>query len=234
MAELALSSDYDSLYDALGYRFQDAANLTTALTHRSWSAENADATQNERLEFLGDAVLGLAVTERLYRNQPEQAEGELAKARAEVVSAPVLSSVARELGVGPLLRLGRGEQRSCGSDKDSILADAMEAIIGALYLDSDWSTARAVVDELFAGHLVSAQDRPGIRDHKTRLQELAAERSMAAPIYDTRWSGPDHGRQFHSTVAVGAVNGTGSGSSKKQAQQQAAEDALTQLRSAAE
>jgi len=230
LADIAVSPAFTSLYDDLGYRFTDEQLLITALTHRSYAAENPDAAQNERLEFLGDAVLGLAVTEMLYRNEPDHVEGDLAKARAEVVSAPSLASVARSLGLGPRLRLGRGEELSEGSEKDSILADAVEAVIGAVYLDSDWPTVHEMIDVLFADAVQDAQNRPGVLDHKTRLQELAAELSMAAPEYSTNWTGPDHGRQFHSTVTVGSARGTGVGSSKKQAQQNAAEDALVQLR----
>lgn len=230
MADTAVSPAFTSLYDDLGHRFADEQLLLSALTHRSFAAENEGAVQNERLEFLGDAVLDLAVTEMLYRNQPDHVEGDLAKARAEVVSAPALADIARSLGLGSQMRLGRGEALSGGDDKESILADAFEAVIGAVYLDSDWPTVRSVVQRLFADAVDEAQNRPGVLDHKTRLQELAAELSLAAPEYSTHWTGPDHGRQFHSTVAVGTVSGTGAGSSKKQAQQNAAEDALAQLR----
>ncbi len=230
MAEIAAVPDFSSLYDALGHRFSSVEPLVTALTHRSWSAEHPEAEQNERLEFLGDAVLGLAVTEHLYQKQPDHVEGDLAKARAEVVSAPELARVARRLGLGPMVRLGRGEELSGGHDKESILADAMEAVLGAVYLDGGWSTVRTTIDRLFGDIMDHAQTGPGVRDHKTRLQELAAELSVAPPDYDTRWSGPDHGRQFSSTVAVGGVIGRGSGTSKKQAQQRAAEDALNQLK----
>lgn len=230
MAEIAAVPDLTSLYDALGHRFSSVEPLVTALTHRSWTAENPESEQNERLEFLGDAVLGLAVTENLYQRQPNHVEGDLAKARAEVVSAPALAQVARQLGLGPMVRLGRGEELSGGCDKESILADAMEAVLGAVYLDAGWPAVRDVIDRLFFEIIDQAQTGPGVRDHKTRLQELAAELSVAAPDYDTRWSGPDHGRQFTSTVSVGGVVGRGSGTSKKQAQQQAAEDALNQLK----
>ena len=215
MAEITAVPDFTSLYDAIGHRFSSVEPLVIALTHRSWTSENPETEQNERLEFLGDAVLGLAVTENLYRRQPDHVEGDLAKARAEVVSAPALALVARQLELGPMLRLGRGEELSGGSDKESILADAMEAVLGAVYIDAGWPTVRAVIDRLFGDIIDHAQIGPGVRDHKTRLQELAAELSVSAPDYDTRWSGPDHGRQFSSTVAVGGVVGRGSGTSKK-------------------
>lgn len=214
---------------ALGHTFSDAALLDLALTHRSWCAENGGAPSNERLEFLGDAVLGLSITDSLYHREPGQAEGDLAKARAEVVSAPVLAAIAQSLGIGPMLRLGKGEEQSGGREKESILADAMEAVIAAVYLDGGWDAARGVVVELLSSAAAAAQTTPGERDYKTRLQERAAEMSLPAPEYDVSSSGPDHGRQFSSRVRVGATVGRGTGRSKKQAQQRAAEQALSKL-----
>ncbi len=230
MAESAPSSNTSVvLGDALGYDFTDPTLLDLALTHRSWCAENGDAPSNERLEFLGDAVLGLSITDALYVKEPDQAEGNLAKARAEIVSAPVLATIAKELGLGPLLRLGRGEELSGGRSKESILSDAMEAVIAAVYLDGGWEAARALVVHLLAGASAEAQIAPGERDYKTRLQERAAEMALPAPEYDISSSGPDHGRQFASTVRVGQTTGHGTGRSKKQAQQRAAEQALSML-----
>lgn len=228
MADDAAPS-YESLHSALGHDFTDVGLLQLALTHRSWCAENEGSSSNERLEFLGDAVLGLAVTDSLYLNEPDQAEGDLAKARAEVVSADSLAHLARTLELGPLLRLGRGEEMSSGREKDSILADAMEAVIGALYLDGGWNAAKAVVDALLGEATQAAQVRPGVRDYKTRLQERAAELGVAAPVYSVNAFGPDHGRRFSATVDVGKVTGTGAGTSKKQAQQAAASDALDKI-----
>ncbi len=184
---------------------------------------------NERLEFLGDAVLGLAITDSLYLNEPDQAEGDLAKARAEVVSAESLAQLARSLDLGPLLRLGRGEEMSDGRQKNSILADAMEAVIGAMYLDGGWVVAKQVVDALLGELTLEAQVEPGVRDYKTRLQERAAELGWAAPVYSVSAHGPDHGRRFQAAVQVGDLDGAGEGTSKKQAQQAAAADALNKI-----
>jgi len=225
------SEEHVALSEALGYDFVDGSWFDLALTHRSWCAEHGDAPSNERLEFLGDAVLGLSITDSLFNDNPDTAEGDLAKARAEIVSAPVLASIARAIGLGPLLRLGKGEELSGGREKDSILADAMEAVIAAVYLDGGWEAARALVVRHLSGASVQAQSTPGERDYKTRLQERAAEMALPAPEYDISSSGPDHGRRFMSTVRVGKTIGRGTGRSKKQAQQQAAEEALTVLNS---
>lgn len=223
------SKKYVALGESLGYTFSDISLLELALTHRSWCAENNDAPSNERLEFLGDAVLGLSITDSLYLNEPDQAEGNLAKARAEIVSAPVLAEIADGLGLGQLLRLGRGEELSGGRSKESILADAMEAVIAAVYLDGGWEVARKLVVRLLAGVSEVAKTGPGERDYKTRLQERAAEMSLPSPEYDISSTGPDHGRQFSSIVRVGPTTGHGMGRSKKQAQQRAAEQALLML-----
>lgn len=227
----AESSDekYLSLYSALGYSFDDPSLLDHAFTHRSWCAENAGRTSNERLEFLGDAVLGMSITESLYANRPEQSEGDLAKARAEVVSTTSLARLARSLDLGDLLFLGKGEELSGGRSKDSILADATEAIFAAVFVDGGWEAARGVVLHLLRGQAEEAQITPGERDFKTRLQEFAALHSLPAPQYDMTVTGPDHGRQFVSNVRVGETVGAGHGTSKKQAQQQAAQAVLALL-----
>ena len=220
---------YEAFYDALGYRFDDRQVLRHALTHRSWCAENPDDPSNERLEFLGDAVLGLVITEQLYNDAPSVAEGSLAKARAEVVSAPTLAAIARHIGLGGLLVLGKGEVLSGGGDKDSILADAMEAVIAAVYIDGGWEAAIRVVRTLLIDDVEQALDAPGRSDYKTRLQELASELGLSAPAYEITATGPDHGRRFNASVAVGTTVGRGSGSSKKQAQQRAAQEAFETL-----
>ena len=220
---------YDGLYDELGYRFGDPSLLRHALTHRSWCAEHPGDPSNERLEFLGDAVLGVVITEKLFHDAPEVSEGSLAKARAEVVSAPTLAAAAREIGLGDLMVLGKGEVVSGGRDKDSILADAMEAVIAAVYLDGGWEPATRVVRSLLVEEAERALEKPGQRDFKTRLQELASELDLDAPAYDITSTGPDHGRRFNATVAVGTTVGRGSGSSKKQAQQRAAQEAFEAL-----
>ncbi|MFT7473260.1 MAG: ribonuclease-3 [Verrucomicrobiales bacterium] len=227
MADLASDGErYRTLSNALGYSFSDETLLDLALTHRSWCAENGDVESNERLEFLGDAVLGLSITESMYESRPEQQEGDLAKSRAEVVSTPSLATIARSLHLGSLVKLGKGEIHSGGHDKDSILADAMEAIFAAVYVDAGWEAARGVVLKQLEEAAALAQTAPGERDYKTRLQELAADSSLPAPEYEISSSGPDHGRTFVSTVRVGQTVGEGRGTSKKQAQQHAAEQAL--------
>ena len=212
----------DVLEAGLGYRFADRALLTTALTHRSWSAENG-GDSNERLEFLGDAVLGLAVTDRVYRTNPDLAEGELAKIRSSVVSAGALTISAREVSLGDALLLGRGEEASGGREKDSILSDALEAVIGAVFLDGGHVCAVRLVHDLLGDPIDLAALDPGIHDHKTRLQELAAQRFGSAPSYLLTADGPAHDRRFHASVEVGGRSfGPGTGKSKKRAEQVAA------------
>ena len=220
---------YASLFVALGYVFDDSEILEHALTHRSWCAENPSDPSNERLEFLGDAILGVTITEKLFHDKPDFVEGDLAKARAEIVSASSLAKVARAIGVGPHLRLGKGEEASGGREKDSILADAMEAVIAAMYLDGGSEPTTRVLRTLLFDHVEQALQTPGERDYKTRLQERASELGHDAPIYDLSFSGPDHDRRFNATVVVGATVGQGSGSSKKQAQQNAAQKAFQAL-----
>jgi ribonuclease III len=201
-----------------------------ALTHRSWCAEHPDDPPNERLEFLGDAVLGLAVTGHIYQAYPELPEGPLAKLRASVVNTASLAAVAAELGLGSGLRLGKGEDLSGGRTKESILADAFEAVLGAVYLDAGWEAARALVVELLAPRIEASADRPGRRDYKTRLQELTAQLAMGAPGYVIDGTGPDHAKQFEAAVVIdGATRGRGVGTSKKRAEQDAARAAWQSL-----
>ena len=214
----------------IGHDFADPGLLRQALTHRSWCAEHPGNDSNERLEFLGDAVLGLVVTDHLYRANPGLAEGDLAKARAQIVSSVALASVALEVGLGAALWLGRGEQRSGGAEKSSILADAMEAVIRAVWLDGGLAAADQVVTGLLAGRLEAAVGVPGGLDYKTRLQEMAAHRGDSGPDYELSAEGPDHAKQFTATVRLGGrVWGAGSGRSKKEAEQAAAADALDRL-----
>ncbi|MBW3573618.1 MAG: ribonuclease III [Actinobacteria bacterium] len=213
----------EALVLRLGYRFSDETLLAKALTHRSWCAEWPGHDSNERLEFLGDAVLGLVVTDHIYRSYPGLPEGELAKVRATVVSAAALAEVAVELGIGTALLLGKGEDASNGREKPSILADATEAVIGAVYLDGGWSAAAGLVMRLVAGRIVEAASGPGGHDYKTRLQELSARRFETLPRYEVADHGPDHAKHFSATVWVGdTARGTGHGRSKKQAEQAAA------------
>jgi ribonuclease-3 len=193
------------------------------LSHRSWCAENPGTGSNERLEFLGDAVLGLVVTVYLYRTYPDMQEGELAKVRASVVNSAALAEMAAELRIGDALLLGKGEDQSGGRAKPSILADAMEALIGAVYLDRGWSAADSMVMQLLGERIETAASGPGGHDYKTRLQELCARTFDQLPVYTVSDAGPDHAKEFHAVVHVeGRPSGSGNGRSKKQAEQAAA------------
>jgi ribonuclease III len=218
-----------SLGDRISWRFQDPDLLRRAVAHRSWCAESGEES-NERLEFLGDAVLGLAVTNYIYQKYPDLPEGDLAKMRAGVVNSLVLADVARELQLGDALLLGKGEDSTGGREKTSILADALEALIGAVYLDGGWAPAEDLVMRLIADRIVLSADGPGGQDYKTRLQELVARRFEQLPIYKTADEGPDHAKTFFARVTVmGVQRGTGEGRSKKQAEQAAAREAWTAL-----
>lgn len=215
-----------ALQTALGVAFGDAAGLDHALMHRSYCAEHAEYTSNERLEFLGDSVLGLVVTEYVFERYPELSEGELAKVRAAVVNAETLAEVASEVGIGPALLLGKGEDASGGRAKASILSDAMEAVFGALFLDQGWDIAQDCILRLLTDRIEDAASGPGGRDFKTRLQEAAAQRFEQVPRYSVRHDGPDHAREFFAEVKLnGHVRGSGAGRSKKQAEQEAAREA---------
>ncbi len=220
---LASPSAAVSLEERIGYRFVDAHLLEVALSHRSWCSEHPGEPSNERLEFLGDAVLGLVVTDVLYARFPDEPEGQLAKARATVVSAATLADLGAALDLGLHLRLGKGEASSGGADKASILADAVEALIGAVYVDGGMEPARALVLGQLDTRISDAASRPGARDYKTRLQELAAADGHRPPAYAITESGPDHLKRFEATVTIGGEErGTGDGSSKKEAEQRAA------------
>nr|WP_218888849.1 ribonuclease III [Saccharopolyspora hordei] len=217
---------------ALGVEL-DAELLTLALTHRSYAYENGGLPPNERLEFLGDAVLGLVITDRLYNDHPDLAEGQLAKLRASVVNMHALAGVARGLGEGGLgeyLLLGRGEELTGGRDKASILADGLEAVLGAVYLEKGIDVAREVVHRLFEPLLAEAPQRGAGLDWKTSLQELTAAASLGVPEYRVEEQGPDHRKEFSAYVAVGGQTyGRGDGRTKKEAEQKAAEAAWRQL-----
>jgi ribonuclease III len=193
------------------------------MAHRSWCAETPGTASNERLEFLGDAVLGLVVTDHLYRTYPDLPEGELAKVRASVVNSAALAEVAASLNMGDAVLLGKGEDQSGGREKPSILADAMEAVIGAVYLDGGWDAADRLVMTLLEERIEEAAAGPGGHDYKTRLQELAARHYDQLPRYILEEEGPDHAKRFFATVSVGgSAEGRGEGRSKKQAEQAAA------------
>jgi ribonuclease-3 len=201
-----------------------------AMTHRSYAYENGGLPTNERLEFLGDAVLGVIITEELFRRHPDLPEGQLAKLRAAIVNSRALAGVGRDIGIGAYLRLGRGEQASGGRDKSSIVADAVEAVIGAFYLDQGTDPTRGLVLKLFATALDDAAKLGAGLDWKTSLQELAAERGLGSPEYVVVESGPDHQKSFRATVMLGELGvGSGRGNSKKEAEQYAAEEAWTTL-----
>lgn len=197
-----------------------------ALTHRSFAHENGGLPTNERLEFLGDTVLGLVVTEYLYRTHPGLPEGELARMRAATVSQKALAQVARRYAIGSYVLLGKGELRTGGNDKDSILSDTVEAVIGAVYLNHGLEIARGLVQRLVGPTLAAAADLGAGLDWKTSLQELAASRGLGSPVYASDHTGPDHARVFTSTIHVdGRLLGTGEGTAKKHAEQHAAEAA---------
>jgi ribonuclease-3 len=215
-----------SLADRLGWDVADPSLLTCSLSHRSWCAETAGAPSNERLEFLGDAVLGLVVTDFLYRTYSLLPEGELAKVRASVVNSASLAEVAAELQLGDALLLGKGEGQSGGREKPSILADAMEAVLGAVYLDRGWAVVADLIMRLLGERIEEAAAGPGGQDFKTRLQELCARQFDALPVYLVDDAGPDHAKSFNATVSVtGVARGAGGGRSKKQAEQAAAREA---------
>jgi ribonuclease-3 len=222
----SVSGVLDALSDRLGHRFGDGDLLMTAVRHRSWCAENPGSGSNERLEFLGDAVLGLVVTDHIFRTYEELPEGELAKVRASVVNSEVLAEVAVSAELGPALLLGRGEDLSGGREKPSILADAMEAVIGAVYLDAGWDASARLVMALLGTRISEAAAGPGGQDYKTRLQELSSRQGDPLPRYEVTDEGPDHAKRFFATVTIGdGVLGRGEGRSKKQAEQAAAQAA---------
>jgi ribonuclease-3 len=223
-------ADLVDLARRLGHEFDNLSLLRRALTHRSWCAEHPGEESNERLEFLGDAVLGLVVADHLYRDNPGLAEGQMAPARAQVVSAAALGDVATEIGLGAGLLVGRGEERSGGREKHSILADALEAVIGAVWIDAGLDAADAFVMGFMADRLRAAAAGPGGSDYKTRLQEEAARRIDTTPEYRLTGEGPDHAKVFTATVLLaGEQWGAGTGRTKKEAEQAAAADALARL-----
>ncbi|MHA3684994.1 ribonuclease III [Leucobacter sp. HY1908] len=203
--------------------------LQLAFTHRSWAYEHDGAPHNERLEFLGDSVLGLAVTDMLYRTYPALTEGDLAKRRAALVSSVALAEVARGLGLGAFLRLGKGEEGTGGREKASILADAVEAVIGAVYLSTTPQVAAQFVLDLIAPLLADPARFTEALDPKTSLQAIAASLGLPHPPYLTAGTGPDHAKRYTSTVTLDGVTGFGRGTSKKVAELAAARDAVRQL-----
>ncbi|MFL1999396.1 MULTISPECIES: ribonuclease III [unclassified Microbacterium] len=222
------SAERQTLIDRLGVDI-DPELLSLALTHRSFAYENGHIPHNERLEFLGDSVLGQAVTVRLFTRHPDLDEGSLAKRRASVVSTVALAEVARRIGLGDHVLLGRGEMLTGGRDKDSILADTTEAVIGAVYLSAGQDEATALVLRLVEPLLDDPERYGAAMDPKTSLQELAAQQGASAPSYEVDATGPDHDRRFTATVRVGDVVTHGQGTSKKQAEMVAALAAWREL-----
>lgn len=215
-------TDLAPLELVLGHDFTAPDLARLALTHRSYAAEHELDVSYERLEFLGDAVLQLAVTRYLYDTFPDLAEGEMAKVRAAVVNQPALAGVARRLGIGEYLLLGQGEERSGGRQKDSILSDVVEALLGAIYLDGGYGSAEQLVLELLTPLIAERSAAPGSKDFKTRLQELLARRGLQ-PRYELSETGPDHAKVFTARLFVdGEMIATGEGTSKKRAEQAAA------------
>ncbi|MDQ1615655.1 MAG: ribonuclease [Actinomycetota bacterium] len=209
----------------------DLALLQRALTHRSYAYENGGLPTNERLEFLGDSVLGLVVTETLFRSHPELPEGQLAKLRAAVVNMRALADVGRALDLGSFVRLGRGEESTGGRDKSSILADTLEALLGAIYLDLGLVAVAEVIHTMFDPLIGQAANLGAGLDWKTSLQELTAGRNLGVPEYVVTEQGPDHQKTFTAVVQVASEKyGSGSGRSKKEAEQEAAAAAWHMIR----
>jgi ribonuclease-3 len=221
------------LEESFGYRFRDPSLLDLALTHRSWANEQGAGENYERLEFLGDAVLGVVTAEWLYRRHPDLPEGDLSRKKAVLVSKPALARWAEHLGVGEHLHLGVGEERSGGRTKASLLADSLEAVFGAIFLDGGLAPARDVVAAFLEG-VVRARAQTLHMDAKTRLQELTQSRGWELPEYDlVAELGPDHDKLFGIECRVaGEVVGRGEGRTKKLAEQVAAAEALAALEDA--
>jgi ribonuclease-3 len=224
-----MAQSYSELFARLGLSI-DEKLIELALTHRSFAYESGGIPTNERLEFLGDSVLGIVITDNLYREHPDLPEGQLAKMRSAVVNARALAVVARDLHLGEYLRLGKGEEATGGRDKSSILADTVEAVIGAIYLSCGMADARTFVLRHFRDLLVEAETLGAGLDWKTSLQELAAELGVGVPTYSIAEHGPDHAKEFYAQVILGErLYGQGIGSNKKEAEQIAASSAYAEI-----
>ena len=214
----------------IGYAFQNPSLLRQALIHRSWQAENSDPLTNERFEFLGDAVLGWVIADVAFHRLADMPEGKLTDLRRSVVNMHALADIARQLGIGEFLLLGKGEDAAGGRDKSSILADALEALIGAVYLDGGAPAAYEMVKRLLTDSVEEAIPHLEMFDAKTRLQELCARLSIGIPIYEVEGEGPDHERVFTAVLYVdGRAYGSGIGRTKKAAEQIAAVGAYDAL-----
>lgn len=223
-----MEPDLQKLEQRLEYRFHDRTLVSQALTHPSFEHERAGVGDYQRLEFLGDAVLGMVLAEALYKHFPEGDEGVLSRSRSRMADQDTLADIARCCGLGDFIRLGRGEEQSAGRKKDSILADVLEALIAAVHLDGGLEESRRLILRLFDDHLTISGPDLKINDPKSELQELLSCQQLAAPRYHlVEESGPPHDRLFRFQVLVGAdVAGEGEGRSKKIAQQAAATQAL--------
>ena len=215
----------------IAYRFRNPELLERALTHKSFANENRVPYHNERMEFLGDAVLNLVVSEYLMKACPDSTEGDLSRLRAAVVSEPALAMVAREIGLGTYIMLGRGEEQTGGRNKDSLLANCLEALIASVYVDTGKDAAEAFVLRFFEEVIKKTCTTRGTLDYKTELQELCQERLKQLPEYRiVSESGPDHQKQFEVEAWIkGRLSGHGIGRSKKEAEQRAAKEALAKL-----
>ena len=218
----------ENLFDSTGYQFRQPELLAQALTHRSVSRKN----NNERLEFLGDSILNLVISNHLYRRFGDADEGDLSRMRASLVKQATLATVARDIDLGEYIHLGGGELKSGGFRRASILSDALEALIGAIYLDSDFTRAEAVILQLFDNRLRDISSGAELKDPKTRLQEFLQAQQRSLPEYRVEHtSGKSHSQVFSVSCRVSepAVEGNGSGSSRKQAEQRAAQQVLDKL-----
>jgi ribonuclease-3 len=222
--------ELDGLAATIGYSFKDRDLLCRALAHRSWCSETPGAESNERLEFLGDAVLGWVVADIVYQRFDELPEGQLTDLRKSVVNASTLAEVAREIDLGRHILLGRGEAAADGADKSSILSDALEAVLGAVYLDGGTDAAYRTVERLIEPRIPDTIGALSQLDYKTRLQELTAHAGRGAPVYEVSSTGPDHAKSFRALAFVdGEVLGEGEGRSKKSAEQGAATQACLSI-----
>ncbi len=224
-------SDLDAIESRLNYRFGDRSQLLMALTHRSWVNETASGQHYERIEFLGDAILGLVISEWLYERYPDLPEGQLSKKKSYLVSEPVLARWAAELGLGEVMRLGVGEDRSGGRTKPSLLADVMEAVLGVVYLENGLPAVRSVLEPLIEPVVADDIEETDVAGAKSTLQEVTQSRGMELPDYrHVAEEGPDHDKKFHVECWVdGQRISEGAGASKKQAEQSAARAALSSL-----
>jgi len=223
-----LSHGLEVLIERLGVSISQDL-LTQALTHRSHSYENGNQPNNERLEFLGDSVLGFVVTAELYKRFGELQEGELSSLKNSVVSAKALAEVAAGIDIGSFLLLGKGEEKTGGRDKGNLLADAFEAILGATYVEHGLTRASELVERFIFPLLDNHIDLLLNSEPKTKLQEIAQERGLSAPAYETTYTGPDHDRIFSATVTVGEVVAAGEARSRKGAESEAAIAAIKAL-----